>query len=116
MPGWRPARTTPTGVRHTPSELVILSPTLLTGETSDRVDDDHLVPDDRGSCKPPTRLPGICSSIAWFVNRFVNRTLRDSVRWGRRSRRSEMGSGLSAEVTTPARDSPRRQRLPSYGS
>ena len=30
-----------------------LSPTLLTEETSDRFDDDRLVPDDRGNCKGP---------------------------------------------------------------
>ena len=59
---------------------------------------------------------GNCRSIACSVNRFVNRTRRDSSRRGRRSRRSEMGSVLSAEVTTPARDGPRRQRRTSYGS
>ena len=51
---------------------------------------------------------GNCRSIACSVNRFVNRTRRDSTRRGRRSRQSEMGSVLSAEVTMPARDSPRR--------
>ncbi len=35
------------------SNLAILSPALLTAETSDRFDSDHLVPDDRGSCKGP---------------------------------------------------------------
>ena len=59
---------------------------------------------------------GNCRSIACSVNRFVNRTRRDSLRWGRRIRRSEMGSVLSAEVTAPARDGPRRQRRASYGS
>ena len=55
-------------------------------------------------------------SIACSVNRFVNRTLRDSTRRGRRSRRSGMGYVLSAEVTAPARDGLRRQRPMSYGS
>jgi hypothetical protein len=53
---------------------------------------------------------GNCRPIAPSVNRFVNRTLRDSVRHRRRSRQSEMGSVLSAEVTTPARDCPRDAR------
>ena len=35
------------------SKLVILSPTLLTEETGDLLDDDHQVADDRGSCKAP---------------------------------------------------------------
>ena len=34
-------------------KLVILSPALLTLEVSDQFGDDHLVPDDRGSCKGP---------------------------------------------------------------
>ena len=34
-------------------KLMIPSPTLLTEETSYRLDDDPLVPDDRGSCKRP---------------------------------------------------------------
>ena len=55
-------------------------------------------------------------SIACSVNRFVNRTGRDSSIQGRRSRRSEMGSVLSAEVTEAARDSPRHRRRSSYGS
>ena len=40
-----------------PSKLVIMPPTLLIGETNDRFDDGHLVLDDRGSRKGPTRLP-----------------------------------------------------------
>ena len=40
----------------------------------------------------------------------------DSTRRWRRSRRNEMGTGLSAEVTTPARNSRKRQRRSSYGS
>jgi hypothetical protein len=59
---------------------------------------------------------GNCRSFARFVNRSVNRTLRDSMGRGRRSRRSETGSVLSAEVTAPARDGLRRQRHTSYGS
>jgi hypothetical protein len=47
-------------------------------------------------------------SNACSVNRFVNRTRRDRLRRGRRNRRSEMGSVLSAEVTAPARDGLRR--------
>jgi hypothetical protein len=58
---------------------------------------------------------GNCRSVTCFVNRFVNWTRRDSTRRGRRSRRSEMESALSAEVTTPARDCPRRQRHMSAG-
>jgi hypothetical protein len=49
-----------------------------------------------------------CRSLACLVNRFVNRTLRDSARRGRGSRRSEMGSVLSVEVAAPARDGLRR--------
>ena len=59
---------------------------------------------------------GIRRSIACSVNRFVNRTRRDSLRRGRRSRRSETGSVLSAEVTAPVRDGLRRERPMSYGS
>jgi hypothetical protein len=62
------------------------------------------------------RGAGNCRSIACSVNRFVNRTQRDRTRRGRRSRPTEMGPGLSAEVTTSARDCPRRQRHTSYGS
>jgi len=36
-----------------PSKSVLLAPALLTGETSKRFDGDHLVPDDRRSCKGP---------------------------------------------------------------
>ena len=54
------------------------------------------------------RGAGNCRSIASSVNRFVNRTRRDRTRRGRRNRRSETGSVLSAEVTTPAGDGPRR--------
>ena len=42
------------------SKLVILPPTLLTGETKDRFDDDQLVPDDRGSYEGP---PPACRQI-----------------------------------------------------
>jgi hypothetical protein len=45
---------------HRPSKLVIVLPTLLTDETSDRSGYDHLVPDDRGSCKGP---PPACRRI-----------------------------------------------------
>jgi len=40
----------------------------------------------------------------------------DAARHGRRSRRSETGFVLSAEVTAPARDGLRRERPMSYGS
>ncbi len=33
-----------------------------TEKTSDRFDDDHLVPDDRGTCKGPPRLPPDCDT------------------------------------------------------
>jgi hypothetical protein len=59
---------------------------------------------------------GNCRSRAGFVNRFVNRTRRDSPRRGRRNRSSETGSVLSAEVSTPARDGPRQGRRTSHGS
>ena len=59
---------------------------------------------------------GNCRSIACSVNRFVNRTWRDSTRRGRRSRRSETRSVPSAEVIMSGRDCPRRQRHTSYGS
>jgi hypothetical protein len=64
---------------------------------------------------PLTRLPH-CRSTACSVNRFVNRTLRDSTRLGRRSRRRETGAGPSAEVTAAARDCSGRKRRASYGS
>jgi hypothetical protein len=69
-----------------------------------------------GSDGRARRGAGNCRSIGCSVNRFVNRTLRDSTRRGRRSRQSEMGSVVSIEVTMPVRDCPRRQRPMSYGS
>jgi hypothetical protein len=44
---------------------------------------------------------GSCRSIACSVNRFVNRTPRDSTRQRKRSRRSEMGSVLPPRSPRP---------------
>ena len=92
------------------SKLVILPPTLFTDGTSDRFGNDHLAPDDRGSCKGP---PPDCRRIVirlrsgikgrsgrratstgrrCLVNVHANRPLtpplqrmdrQQSVRWGR---------------------------------
>jgi hypothetical protein len=47
------------------------------------------------------------------VNRFVNRTLRDRLRWGRRGRTNTASRRRFAEVSVGARDGPRRQRQTS---
>ena len=63
-----------------------------------------------------SRGPETSRSSTGSVNRFVNRTLRDGLRRGRRSRPDANAHRLYAEVGTVTGDGPRRQRRTSHGS
>jgi hypothetical protein len=97
------------------TRLVILLPTLFTDGTNDRLGNDHLVPDDRGSCKgPPPDCRRIVIRLRYGVKgRCGRRATSTGEMPGERTRESALDTSPPAH--RPAAVSPMGGRGGDYG-